>query len=144
MLIQVLLLLAVAVMLFGFIRWQHGVRLQAGKRLAFFAFLALNVWAVLRPDDVTAVAQFLGVGRGADLLLYCLVVAFVFAMLNVYLRFRDLSDRFTELARAVALREATIINRERGLLTEPASTAPSTTAPPATASGSDPSGTTGR
>ena len=125
MTIQVLLLLAVAALLVGFIRWQHGVRLQASKRLAFFGFLALNVWAVLRPDDVTAVAQFVGVGRGADLLLYLTVVAFVFVVLNVYLRFRDLGERFTDLARAMALREAEQVNRQRGVLAEQDPAAPS-------------------
>lgn len=119
MMIQFLLLAAVAVMLLGFIRWQHGVRLQASKRLAFFGFLALNVWAVLRPEDVTYVAQRLGVGRGADLLLYLLVVAFVFVVLNFYLRFRDMGERFTELARSVALRDAELVNRERGVLVDP-------------------------
>lgn len=119
MLIKILLLLAAGVLLLGFVRWQHGVRLQAGKRLGFFAFLALNVWAVLRPDDLTVVAQQLGVGRGADLVLYGLFVAFVFVVLHFYLRFRDLGERFTELARAVALREAELLNRERGLLSGP-------------------------
>jgi|SRR6266508_327919 hypothetical protein len=118
MLIQVLLLVAVAGLLLGFIRWQHGVRLQASKRLGFFVFLALNVWAVLRPDDVTFLATKVGVGRGADLLLYLLVVAFVFVVLNVYLRFRDLGERYTDLARAVALREAEMLNRERGVLVD--------------------------
>jgi hypothetical protein len=119
MLIKILLLLAVLILLLGFVRWQHGVRLRAGKRLGFFAFLALNVWAVLRPDDLTALAQRLGVGRGADLVLYGLFVAFVFMVLHFLLRFRDLGERFTELARAVALREAELLNRERGLLTGP-------------------------
>jgi hypothetical protein len=119
MLIKILLLLAAAVLLLGFVRWQHGVRLQAGKRLGFFAFLAVNVWAVLRPDDLTIVAQQLGVGRGADLVLYGLFVAFVFVVLHFYLRFRDLGERFTELARAMALREAEFVNRERGLLSGP-------------------------
>ena len=117
MLIKLLLLLAVAGLLFGFVRSQHGVRLQAGKRLGFFVFLVVNAWAVLRPDDVTVVAQRLGVGRGADLVLYTLFVAFVFVVLHFYMRFRDLGERFTELARTVALREAELVNRERGLLT---------------------------
>ncbi|MGH3712368.1 MAG: DUF2304 domain-containing protein [Micromonosporaceae bacterium] len=133
MVIQVLLLIAVAGLLLGFIRWQHGVRLQASKRLAFFAFLAVNVWAVLRPDDVTWVASKVGVGRGADLVLYLLVVAFIFVVLNFYLRFRDLGERFTDLARAVALREAELTNRERGVLVElPAPAADPPAAPEAT------------
>src|SRR6185369_13974243 len=74
-LIQYALLAGVLVIVFVFIRGQHGVRMQASKRLAFFAFALLNVYAVLRPDDVTRVAKFVGVGRGTDLLLYALIVA---------------------------------------------------------------------
>ncbi|MGH3655852.1 MAG: DUF2304 domain-containing protein [Micromonosporaceae bacterium] len=147
--IQVLLLLAVAVLLLGFVRWQNGVRLQASKRLAFFGFLALNVWFVLRPDDLTAIANRLNVGRGADLLLYLLVVAFIFVVLNMYLRFRDLGERFTELARATALRDAELLNRERGVLTDPIGQppgAPTTapTAPPATSARPDGNGESSR
>ncbi len=116
MLIQILLLIAVAGLLVGFIRWEHGIRVQAGKRLAFFAFLLLNAYAVLRPNDVTAAAHLVGVGRGTDLVLYLLVVGFAFVVLNVYLRFRETDERLTDLARAVALREAELVNRERGLI----------------------------
>ncbi|MGH3743154.1 MAG: DUF2304 domain-containing protein, partial [Micromonosporaceae bacterium] len=121
MAIQVLLLLAVALLLVGFVRAQNGVRMQAGKRLAFFGFLALNVWTVLRPGDLTWLAQSVGVGRGADLLLYALVIAFVFTVLNFYLRLRDLSERFTALARSAALRDAELLNRRRGVLADPPS-----------------------
>jgi small membrane protein len=99
-----------------FVRNQHGVRIQASKRLAFFAFLVLNVYAVLRPDDVTRIAHLLGVGRGTDLLLYALIVAFVFTVLAFYLRIHEDEQRITQLARAVAIRDAEVLNRERGLL----------------------------
>jgi len=71
---------------------------------------------VLRPDDVTRVAKFVGVGRGTDLLLYALIVAFVFSTLAMYMRLREDEQRVTQLARAVALRDAEALNRERGLL----------------------------
>jgi small membrane protein len=111
----VLLGLMVLALLF-FVRQWYGVRMQAGKRLAFFAFIAINALAIVRPDDVTWVANRLGVGRGADLVLYLLVVAFVLAMLNTYLRFREMDRRYTELTRTLAIREAELVNRERGLL----------------------------
>lgn len=116
MLAQVVLLLVIAGILLYFVRRRHGVRIQAGKRLAFFAFIGLNVYAVLRPEDITWVANQLGIGRGADLLLYLLVLAFVFGMMNTYLRFGELNHQITELARALALREAEEMNRERGIL----------------------------
>lgn len=114
--IKVLLLGVMVVTLLFFVRRWYGVKMQAGKRLAFFAFVAGNAWAIVRPDDVTWVANRLGVGRGADLVLYLLVAAFVLAMLNTYLRFREMDRRYTELTRTLAIREAELVNRERGLL----------------------------
>jgi hypothetical protein len=115
--IQGVLLVAIAGFLIVFVRGQNGVRMQAGKRLAFVAFLLLNAYAVVRPEDTTWVAKHIfGIGRGADLLLYALIVTFVFAVINFYLRVRDSEQRVTELARAVAIRDAELLNRERGLL----------------------------
>ncbi|GAA0278516.1 DUF2304 domain-containing protein [Cryptosporangium japonicum] len=116
-LIQFLLLLSVVAVLFYFVRSQHGVRLQASKRLAFIGFLIFTAYAVLRPNDVTWVAHKVGVGRGADLVLYATVVAFVFVVINFYLRTREMERRITELARAVALRDAEILNQHRLPLT---------------------------
>ena len=116
MMAQILLLVAAAATLLYFASRKHNVRMQAGKRIGFFLFIALNVYAVLFPAHVTWAANLVGIGRGADLVLYLLIVAFVFGMLNTYLRFRGTSQQITELARAVALREAELVNQQRGLL----------------------------
>ncbi|MGH3923179.1 MAG: DUF2304 domain-containing protein [Pseudonocardiaceae bacterium] len=118
MTVQILLVLAALGALVYFVRKQHNVRIRASKRIAFFVFVGVNIYAVLRPDDTTRVAQAIGVGRGTDLLVYLLVVAFVFGMLNTYLRQREISNHLTDLARTVALREAELTNRERGLIDE--------------------------
>jgi hypothetical protein len=60
------------------------------------------------------------VGRGTDLVLYALVVAFMAGMFSFYQRFRVVDRRYTELARTVALREAELVNAERGLQPAPA------------------------
>jgi hypothetical protein len=106
MLIRVILIAAVLATLVYFVRSQHGHRIRAHKRIAFIAFLALNAYAVLRPEDVMWVAVKLGVGRGADLVLYLLVVCFIFTTLNFYLRQRQLEQQLTEVTRVLALRDA--------------------------------------
>lgn len=116
MVIQYLLLAGVFGILVFFVRGEHGVRTRASKRLGFFVFVGLNAYAVLRPEDVTWIAKKVGVGRGADLLLYLLIVAFVFAVIGLYLRSKEAERRVTDLVRAVAVREAEVVNRERGLL----------------------------
>ena len=57
-------------------------------------------------DDLTVVANWLGVDRGTDLMLYGLVVAFVFTTLSTWVRFREQELRYARLARAVALQNA--------------------------------------
>lgn len=116
MLIQILLLLATVGLMVLFVRSSGAIYVQASKRIALVLFAIANVYAVMRPDDVTAVARVLGVGRGTDLVLYALVVAFMAGMFSFYQRFRVVDRRYTELARTVAIREAELVNRERGLL----------------------------
>lgn len=125
MLIQILLILAVLVGLVVLVRDGGKTYVQASKRVGLLVFAGVSVYAVIRPESFTVLAAFLGVGRGTDLLLYGLVVAFVFGMLSMYVRFRVVDRRYTDLARAFAIRDAELVNRERGLAKVP---------PPGTAS----------
>lgn len=124
MLIQLILVVSVLALMVLFVRSSGAIYVQASKRIALVLFAIANVYAVMRPDDVTAVARVLGVGRGTDLVLYALVVAFMAGMFSFYQRFRVVDRRYTELARTVAIREADLLNRERGLVPAPADDAP--------------------
>lgn len=106
MLIQLVLVGAVAVMFFLFAWKWNSAGVRAWKRLAFVAFCVTNTYAVLRPQDTTRAAHLLGVGRGTDLVLYFLVVGVTGLALNTYLRFRSVEKRLTDLTRDLALRTA--------------------------------------
>ncbi|WP_328913531.1 MULTISPECIES: DUF2304 domain-containing protein [unclassified Streptomyces] len=106
MLIQILLLAAVAALVVMFARNWNTTRMRAWKRIAFLVFCFANAYAVLRPADTTKAAHLVGVGRGTDLVLYLLVVGVTLLALNTYLRFRAIERRLTELARDAALRAA--------------------------------------
>lgn len=106
MLIQYLLILAVVLLLVFFLRHHGTSRSGASVKIGFALFLVFGVFAVLAPDQVSKLAVMVGVGRGTDLVLYALVVAFGFANINTYLRFKEIELRYARLARAVALRSA--------------------------------------
>lgn len=106
MIIQLVLVLALLVVAVAFLRNRNATRFQAGKKLVFVVFVVVFIVSVVRPDLSTRLANLVGVGRGADLLLYLLVVAFLFASINTYLKFRDLEVRLTRLARRLAVSEA--------------------------------------
>lgn len=104
--IQLLLLLGVLALAYYFLSNRRKARAKAWVKLGFALFLILSIWAILRPDDLTVVANWLGVSRGTDLLLYALVVAFMFVTVSSYMRFREQELRYARLARAVALQNA--------------------------------------
>lgn len=66
-----------------------------------------GVVSVLFPDLLTRLARTVGVGRGADLLLYVLVVTFLLTTVVLFRRIGTLERRYAELARSVALATAT-------------------------------------
>ena len=70
-------------------------------------FLALAmVIAVLFPEITNQIANFMGVGRGADLLLYILTLGFILYVINSYINSQDDQDKLYRLARKTALIEA--------------------------------------
>ncbi|TDU76562.1 DUF2304 domain-containing protein [Streptomyces sp. KS 21] len=111
--IQLLLIAGSVSMALMFIRTWGQAKNRAWKRIAFSLFVVVNVYAVLRPTDVTWVAHQLGVGRGTDLVLYVMVLAMGFLTLNTFLRFRSLEKKLTDLARTVALSEGARHNDAR-------------------------------
>jgi hypothetical protein len=76
------------------------------RRSLTLGAIGLGVLAVLFPDSTTRVAALVGVGRGTDLVLYALCVAFLFVTIALYLRLNEMHDRYVELARRLALHEA--------------------------------------
>ena len=106
MLIQVLLI-AVVVLVVARIFRSRGARAQAIRRIGLVVFAGFAAISILFPDVWTSIAKFVGIGRGTDLVLYALVVAFLSFTVTTYLRFRDLETNYTRLARRIALSEAT-------------------------------------
>lgn len=104
--IQVLLIAVVLVVGVVLVRSTAGARHQAIRRLLLGALVALAVASILVPGAVTDVANAVGVGRGADLLLYGLVIAFLGFVVSSYRRSRHLEETITQLARRLALDEA--------------------------------------
>jgi hypothetical protein len=111
--IQLLLLIGTGTLVLMFVRNWDRAHTRAWKRMAFFAFVVANVYAVLRPQDVQKLAEALGVGRGTDLVLYLLVVGMAFMTLNTFMRFRSLEKKITDLARTVAVNDGRRANAER-------------------------------
>jgi hypothetical protein len=101
--VQLVLTLFFLIVLLAAISLLRGSRILA---MVLFSCALGAVVLVWYPDLATEIANLLGVGRGADLLLYIWFAVSGVLLLGAYLRIRRLSEELTELVRAVALMQA--------------------------------------
>ncbi len=104
--IQALLIVSVLALPVYLLRSRGSARSKAWVKVGYVVFVIASIYAILRPDDTTVVANWVGVDRGADLMTYLLIIAFAFTTLSTYLRFKDIELKYARLARAVALQSA--------------------------------------
>jgi len=106
MLIKIMLVGAFLSMLVYFLRSGSSVHASASRRILLVGFVIAAIAAVLYPEELTVLANMLGVGRGADLLLYATVAALVFSLLVIYAKFKDAEAKIAEMARHIAILES--------------------------------------
>lgn len=108
---QLLLIVAVVAAAALAVKFLPGERSLALKRIYAILFVIAAALAILFPSLLTEIAHFFGIGRGADLLLYVFIVAvLLFAVAAVRAKARS-DARVSELARAVALMEARLVEQ---------------------------------
>jgi len=102
--------LAIALVLVGLylLKARKSASQQAIRRLFIIVALVAGLVAVLFPNYTNVVASFLGIGRGADLLLYTFVVFTLFYVVHQYRRQLWQEKVTTDLARALTLARAEI------------------------------------
>ncbi len=72
----------------------------------WLAFWTASAAAILRPNISRTIAKAIGIGRGADLVMYCGLLATAIGFFLLYLRFRQLEANITKLVRHMAIQEA--------------------------------------
>jgi hypothetical protein len=85
--------------------WAEYRRSPAVALLSFIAGLA-GLYFVWMPSHSTHVAEFIGIGRGVDLIMYLWVCISLIVLLNLHLKLRSQHELITALARAIALANA--------------------------------------
>ena len=100
MIAQILLsLLLCAVFLYAWIEHRRSPVVAFLSSMASLAGLYF-VWV---PSDSTRLAEFVGIGRGVDLILYTWVGISLIIILNLHLKLRTHLELITVLARTIAL-----------------------------------------
>lgn len=103
LIIKVLLISIFVVFAIVLILPMRGARQTAVRRLVLVAAFIAAIVAIAFPQLINDFAVFLGVGRGADLVLYVLVVIFIGNAMAQAAQNRQLQREITEIARALAI-----------------------------------------
>ena len=68
-----------------------------------FAMLAAGGFAVIFPGETDRIANFVGVGRGVDLITYVIEVTVLFVLLHYYTKFVELQRQLTDVVRELSI-----------------------------------------
>jgi hypothetical protein len=104
--IQILVVIFALAIIIAILGGRQSYAARAWKKIALILLALVMVIAVLFPGLTNSAANIVGVGRGADLLLYLLTLAFIGYVLNSYLHQQKDKDILFRLARKTAILEA--------------------------------------
>jgi hypothetical protein len=76
------------------------------NRLFLLGAFLITVLFVLYPSLSTRIANWLGVGRGTDLIVYLSIVILIFVLLMMYSKIKKLEETVTTLLREKVLKES--------------------------------------
>lgn len=92
------------------------LRFKEGK----ISFLALIGWVFLWlwvgiiiwiPGVTTHIAKILGIGRGADLIIYGSIVTLFYLIFRIYVKIEDIERQITQIARNIALQKVSTVKK---------------------------------
>jgi small membrane protein len=106
MLIRVLLVIFTILFSLWLLKKRNTARARAWQKLLIITFLVGVIALTLSQDLATRFAQFFGIPRATDVVLYLTVVIFLFVGANFLLRLEEIQKRLAVLNRAMALKDA--------------------------------------
>ena len=109
MIIKPFIILSMAIILVAFLRTRGDIQASAWKKIGAVLLFILAIVTVISPNLTNVVATSLGIGRGADLLLYIVTLAFLGNLVGQYSHAKKGQAKLNSLARKVAINEANIL-----------------------------------
>lgn len=83
------------------------------NNIVFVLLFLSGIVAVIFPELSNKVANFVGVGRGADLLTYLMVLVFYASFYFLYSKIEKVESHQTEIIRQLAIRDAQFLKKEQ-------------------------------
>jgi hypothetical protein len=108
MLIKIIITIFVAINLISLLI--NRSKYKKTSLLAWFCLWILVLISVWIQNSLTIFANFLGIGRGADLAFYIAILVLFFFIFRIYTRLEKIDRKITDLTRNDALQNAKQLN----------------------------------
>ncbi|MGV8171587.1 MAG: DUF2304 domain-containing protein [Candidatus Woesearchaeota archaeon] len=105
-------IIQVVIVLFVLFAWSRAVLRMRDKNISIGEFLFWSmIWVAvlivtLFPGITSVLSEFVGIGRGMDLVVYASIVLLFYLMFRLYVHFDSQSREITKLVREIAIRDA--------------------------------------
>jgi len=103
--IQILLIAAIAAACIATWKRARERVIRVPEAIAWSIVWVAAAFVILKPETTSRLANMLGVGRGADLVLYASVVALFFLMFKIFMSLDAIEKHLTHFVRKDALRD---------------------------------------
>ena len=117
MIIKWLLVPAIVIAVYLSLRARSSLRGQARRKILAVLTVVAGALSVIFPSILQVLADWVGVVRGTDLLVYILALVIIYLVGSTSVRFREQEARLVVLAREQALAEAEVRFRTQGAST---------------------------
>lgn len=102
---QIIFSLIIVILLFRLIRNTSKISKNNLDIIALPFFIILGLIVILFPDTSTVAANFFGIQRGADFIIYTSIIIGFFAIYKLYIQKLTLEKKLKEIATKIALLE---------------------------------------
>lgn len=108
--VQILMILIILFALSRvYLRWRENVLTLPSTLFWFFIWISALIGVSL-PQTTTKIAEFFGVGRGVDIIVYISLALLFYLVFRIYVMIEDLKSEITDIVRKVAITKSSKIS----------------------------------
>src|SRR3989344_8784781 len=103
--LQILVTIFIALILFKLFQQKQHNRISLASFLIWFILWLFVLLVFWQPDATSYLANILGIGRGADLVVYLSILVIFYLLFKIFVRLNKIDSDITKLVRADALKQ---------------------------------------
>jgi len=112
---QLILLALIALIVIKIVRQLIKRKIYTQEFLGWFIFWGVVAYIVINPQFTQFLAEKMGIGRGADLIVYFSLIFIYYALFHIFAKQKEMEQSITVLGREIAIAGAKDYTKDKNL-----------------------------